>query len=181
MAIFNTCTKKAIPNTKTGTEPYGNPGKINFGCYFIYLQDWKAMSSHRGHSVGMKTGRVQDKCWMGGVISGQVESPTCQKVWSKLWFGASVLWLVLEKTVICRELSCKNCDLRLCTPDKCRRGKCDLGCDSNSEITTLGLRPENFGKMARCSQNGTLTNITKVISGWDNFSLLWNVEREENI
>ena len=47
--------------------------------------------------------------------------------------------------MICRELSCKNCDLRLCTRDmdKCRRGKRDLGCDSNSEITTLGLRPLN--------------------------------------
>ena len=95
------------------------------------------MSSHRGKGVGTKPGRVnQDKCWAGGVISGQVESPIRQKVWCKLWFGASILWLVLEKTVICRELSCKNCDLQ----DKCWRGKRDLGCDSNSEITTLGLR-----------------------------------------
>ena len=56
------------------------------------------MSSRRWKGVGTKTGRVQqDKCWVGGVISGQVKSPTCQKVWSKLWFGTSVLWLVLEK------------------------------------------------------------------------------------
>ena len=109
-----------------------------WGFYLIYLQDW---SSHKGKGVSTKTGRVQDKCWEGGVISGQVQSPTRQKVWSKLWFGASVLWLVLEKTVICCELSCKNCDL----PDKCWRGKRDLGCDSNSEITTLGLRPSNAG------------------------------------
>ena len=40
-----------------------------------------AMSSHRGKGVGTKTGRVQqDKCWVGCVISGQVESPTRQKV-----------------------------------------------------------------------------------------------------
>ena len=39
MAIFNTFTKKAIPNTKTGTELYRNPGKTIFRYYFVYLQD----------------------------------------------------------------------------------------------------------------------------------------------
>jgi hypothetical protein len=52
--------------------------------------------------------------------------PFCDLSWKKLWFAASCP----AKSVIRR--------------DKCWRAKCDLGCDSNSEITTLGLRPREI-------------------------------------
>jgi len=94
---------------------HGNSGNTNFGhtkwrpsssIYTIYegstynlFTKGEGEDGHEGKGKYLSTKACraeQDKCWVG-VISGQVGSPTCQKVWFKLWFGASVLWLVLEK------------------------------------------------------------------------------------